>query len=447
MSYNGYLDGYEGLTAWGWAFDERRPDTPLVIEFHAADQKIGAALADQIRPDLRQFGNGRHAFSFRLPSTIGQDALLTARIAGTDFILNGSPMRRAPRIGLLAGDIVNQCNLRCPFCIVDYTNVSSLKLMSRETYDRLLELLPITTRGNFWLSCLHEPTLHPQFVNFIEAVPEVYRDRISFTTNLSRRVYDDMLSRLAHSGVHQIRVSLDSLDPEIFSELRKKAKFDVFRRNLLDLSAALEESRSRPSLHFVTMALKDNYREIADLIRFGRDLGADSHEVRYIYYEPHLAQWGRDHLPDAAEWAELERSLAPLASDALSISGPAADTVQQFQEERGLANYVARETFFGNMQSEPATIPDPARIGRLLPDAPLQLRLRWDGLIVSLDTPEENFSVNVDRLDRPAAFFDALRFYAADPHPGWPLPSSSYSHIDYAAGSGHRREAAHRVSG
>jgi molybdenum cofactor biosynthesis enzyme MoaA len=271
--------------------------------------------------------------------------------------------------------------------------------------------------GGFWISCLHEPTLHPQLVNFIETVPEVYRDRISFTTNLSRRMDADLLSRLAHSGVHEIRVSLDSLNAEVFSNLRRKAKFDVFMKNLLDLSAALKQGHKRSGLRFITMALKDNSREIPDIVRFGRDLGADAHEVRYMYYEPHLARWGKDHILDLAEWANLEQSLAPLASDTLVFGGPTAERIQQFQEERGLENYAPREAHFGKNEL-PTTIPDPVRAGALFHHIPLRLHLRWDGLIIAADEPETDFSVDFGLLEQPDAYFNAIRFYAANGHLG-----------------------------
>jgi sulfatase maturation enzyme AslB (radical SAM superfamily) len=122
---------------------------------------------------------------------MGEGEFFTARIAGTDYALQGSPMPRAARksIGLLAGDIVNQCNLRCPFCIVDYSNVPGLNMMSHQIYKKMIELLPkIATPGNLWFSCLHEPTMHTQFIDFVEEVPDIFRDRISFTTNLSRRM-------------------------------------------------------------------------------------------------------------------------------------------------------------------------------------------------------------------------------------------------------------------
>jgi len=82
-----------------------------------------------------------------------------------------------------------------------------------------------------------------------------------------------LLVRLAGSGIHQIRISFDSLNPNTFSILRKKAKFEIFMKNLLDLSAALTKSTKRPRLHFITMPFKNNYHELPDIIRYGRDLG------------------------------------------------------------------------------------------------------------------------------------------------------------------------------
>src|SRR5262249_8137677 len=159
-----------------------------------------------------------------------------------------------------------------------------------DTFDKVLQLLPLTSMGGAWLSCLHEPILHTQFIDFIEAVPDCYRDRISFTTSLSKRLEGNVLERLANSGVYQIRESLDTRQPELFAELRKKGKYEIFEQNLLGLSGALRASERRPFLHFITVVFKDNYGEIVDLVRLGKKLGADSHEIRYVYYAPHLAR-------------------------------------------------------------------------------------------------------------------------------------------------------------
>ena len=420
MPFEGHLDQNDGWSVSGWAFDRDRPNEPVEVEVELSSGFTGRVRADEFRADLlaHGVGNGRHGFVYRLPLEWKSPAIetITARIKGTSFTLNGSPMSRQSRalVELVAGDIVNNCNLRCPFCIVDYANVKGLKLMTLETFKRSLDLLPITKPGNFWLSCLHEPTLNPQFIDFIEAVPDAYRDRISFTTNLAKRLSDELLERLANSGIHSIRVSFDSRDPAAFARLRQNGKYEIFADNLARLSARLKTSRRRPVLHFITMAFKDNYREIADLVRHGRELGSTIHEIRYIYYVPHVAHWGKEHILNAAEWAELERMLAPVAATGhLSVAGPVNGTREQVEEERGLADYVARETSFGGSQ-DPAhmVVPDPAVIGRMLPDEALRLRMRWDGVMMTEQISEDLFRVNINKLEYSAAYFASLRVAA-----------------------------------
>jgi hypothetical protein len=319
---------------------------------------------------------------------------------------------RSPResIALIAGDIVNQCNLRCPFCLVDYTNVGKLSLMTSETFDRLLELLRITRPGGFWLSCLHEPTLHPELIDFIERVPECYRDRISFTTNLSKRLPPATLEHLAGSGIHQIRVSFDTRQPELFSELRKKGKYQLFEQNLLTLSAALRTSTRKPLLHLISMAFKDNYREIPELVQFGRNLGADSHEIRYLYYYPHLVTWGKNHILSPIEWGELEYLLLPLQSPTLTITGPESGVAEGFEQERDVENYVApKNPLGGDDLAAVITAPEPTDVGARMPDEGLGLRLRWDGVMTSLHVPEEVFRVNINNIEQPTRYFELLR--------------------------------------
>jgi len=418
MSYTGCLDMNDGWTVEGWAFDARRPCEPVEVEFMLSSGVLGTVVADVFRRDLEQskFGNGRHAFRFVLPalSLGGDNEQITARVKGSDFVLDGSPMLRNPRrsISLVAADIVNNCNLRCPFCLVDYANVRGLKLMSWETYRRALELLPQMPRGGFWLSCLHEPTLHPQFVEMLEAVPDCFRDRISFTTNLSKRLSDDTLERIANSGVNHIRVSFDSREPNIFAELRKGAKFEIFEQNLSRLTAFMRVSPRRPWLHLITMALKENYLDIPALVRHGRDnFGANSHEVRFPYYLPHIARWGSEHMLAPNEWAELEQALVPLATfTELIVAGPPPGVYEDFEHQPGLDDYTSPESPFGG--SDDATkiaVPDPVQIGRQLPDEALRLRMRWDGVTTLEQQPDHVFRINLNLLDNAVKYFDALR--------------------------------------
>ena len=424
LSITGYLDANDGWSVQGWAFDEADPGRAVVVELLLGSGYKKTVIADQFREDLRVngVGDGRHAFTFKLPSgeLAGPGASIAARIAGTEIELTGSPMPLCARqsVGLVAGDIVNNCNLRCPFCIVDYTNIRGLKLMNETSFERVKALLPLMPRGNLWLSCLHEPTLHPRFMDFIFSVPPETRRCISFTTNLSRPMTEDQIERLANSGVGSIRVSFDSDDPAQFEQLRVGAKFGNFQANLLSLARHLRTSRDRPWFEIITMAFRPNHLRIPGLVAYCKDqLGADSHDVRFIYFVPHVAPWGREHILDMDEWSRLESAMQPLRQRLkhLTLSGPAEGAHAKFAEDESLKDYVARETAFGGSDDASSLpIPDAVAIGSQLMDQPLKLRLRWDGLMMIEDKPESFFRVDINRLTDPRSYFETMRIAARE---------------------------------
>jgi hypothetical protein len=59
------------------------------------------------------------------------------------------------------------------------------------------------------------------------------------------------------------------------------------------------------------------------------------------------------------------------------------------------------------------SISEAEHIGRQLPDEPLCLWLRWDGLMMSEHLSEQAFKINVNELDDPAACFESVRTAAA----------------------------------
>lgn len=94
----GTLDEAIGGTLYGWVWDDSRPDAPVVVDLYDDDtqavlQSVNAALP---RADLLQAGkgNGLHGFSFHLPAlSAKRELVVSARVAGTDFILSKSPFR------------------------------------------------------------------------------------------------------------------------------------------------------------------------------------------------------------------------------------------------------------------------------------------------------------------------------------------------------------------
>lgn len=417
MYYDGYLDGNDGWSVSGWAFDCRRPNEPVEIEYSFSTGQSGTVAASAFRADLQQhgIGDGRHAFSISFPDGgMFRELTITARVKGTDFVLKHSPMprQRPPSVTLIAGDIVNNCNLRCPFCMVDYANIRGLKLMSEESFRKVLELLPGMPEGSFWLSCLHEPTLHPKFVDFIEMVPLEYRNRLSFTTNLSRRMPPGALKRLAESNVHSIRISFDSREPEVFELLRKGAKYEIFEQNLTELTQALQaQGKARPHLRFITMGFQRNVADLPAFVTYCRErYGANSHEVRFMYYLPHLAEWGKENVLSREQWSALETALEPLRNGyEIEIAGPFPGMREQF-EGPVATDFIRREHAFGNDDDavgRPA--PDPVAVGRQLKNEGVRLRLRWDGLVALDAYPEDLFYTNIRQIGDPRAYFHQMR--------------------------------------
>jgi Radical SAM superfamily. len=413
MNYNGFLDSTADGVLRGWAIDSSRANEPVSVTLTLSSGWTTSVLADEFRPDLRAagLGNGHHGFTYSLPPS-EKPSLVSAKITGTAFELHGSPapVAEIPLLELVAGDIVSNCNLRCPFCIVDYEMIRGLNQMPFATFEKCLSLLPLVPDGRFWVSCMHEPTLHAEFPKILEAVPADLRRKISFTSNLCKRMPPDTLRRIAQSGVHSIRVSFDSMNPDLFGQLRKGGRFEVFIENLRQIA---EFSRTAPRpipLHVITMAFRENAAEIPDLVRRCREeFGAHSHEVRFMSYAPHLADWGEAHNLSLEQWRSLKSAVQAQSPDT-AFGDPPDDVHQQFHDRRGLEHYQHPPAVFGGTAT-PANyqLADPLKSGFPVPDEKLRLRLRWDGLLMAEQLPEDEFRINILDLPDPRAYFLALR--------------------------------------
>jgi hypothetical protein len=386
--------------------------SPITVEIN-----LGAAWHTTVSADP---ATGK--FSIKAPSQAfptGEPLAVTATITGSATPLTGSGERLPPPLPLelVAGDIVNNCNLRCPFCLTDYALTRGTKQMPADTYAHSLQLLPIAPESAFWLSCMHEPSIHPSFGQFLKLVPIEFRRKISYTTNFAKKLSDELLHDLAETGAHSIRISIDSHNPELFAQLRKGARYDVFIDNLTRYSAIMRATPGAPLLHIITMAFTDNLAELPELVRWCHEVvGARFHEVRYMYYLPHVAKWGADHILPLDEWEQLKRDLFVLPmGDTIAIGEPEANVHTKFRDLPGYDTYESMPAVFGgDVTRETYRRVDPLETGFPVPDEPLRLRLRWDGLLMAEQLPEDEFRINVHDLTDPTYFY-RLRAAAALP--------------------------------
>jgi len=305
-----------------------------------------------------------------------------------------------------AMDIVNNCNLRCPFCLFDYTDTKATNIMSEEVFESAIRLAPLVTNGGLWLSCLHEPSLHPKFLEFIERVPRKWRRKLKFTTNLAKRMSASYFETLAASGVDHINISIESIDPPIYEKFRKGARWSIFKENWDRLIAAWRRAPAPPNLRYVIMAYQSNFREIPFLIKHLIEERLSSQiEVRYTYDVAHIP--GNFRVAEylrAAEWRWLEQQLAGYTSEQLVLCTP-PDLPALVPEQ------------------PPGNPPEPISpaLFAQFPTLPLNAQIKWDGsmeIYEKWDYPSEParliVKTNIQGLQDPLEY---LQNVAANPAP------------------------------
>ena len=397
LSVFGNIDYIEDGVITGWAWDSQAPADRLEVELLVGKQVCAKAPANIRRADVLAagMGEGHYGFQIALPMRFCTEGpqQVQLRIKDVDYII---PFQQQQTFTLepplpityIAADVVNNCNLRCPFCLVDYSEVRKTELMTEETFSRIMRFLPLVPTASFWLSCLHEPTLHPRFESLLRLIPPGEGHKFWFTTNLARRLSDEAFHAWAESGLRHINISIDTLDPQLFAVLRKHGKLEVFLDNLERLTSVFRQYPQAPKLRYISMVFESNFEELAAIARRCHDDWLSSeHEVRYMYDVVHVTDEFRQvHLPSNNRWSELRDILDRTGLPHLVVL-PADDT---YEEERHLpANHF-----------ELSRYPYPPESPRFTP--PLKLRVRPNGNIYIIGQ-EWQQPVNVQSMIDPHA--------------------------------------------
>ncbi|MGP8069507.1 MAG: radical SAM protein [Candidatus Bathyarchaeia archaeon] len=290
---------------------------------------------------------------------------------------------------LIAADITYNCNLRCPFCFNDFSKHRNTVFMKESIFRKVLDLFPLVADGQYMLSCLYEPSIHPRFIEFMEMIPRDIARKAFFTTNLTMKMSDDSFERLSRIPFHHINISLDSFKPAVFEELRKGSKFSQFMVNLEKLTDTFSRENNAPSIHYITMALKSNFGEIPDIVeRCSTEFIAAAHEVRYTYpgshrnpIGPFTLEWKKSNLLSNEEWDQLTRYAEKWPPHAKLSTPPDdyfADDGQSYSKNK-------------NGKAPHRGIP------------PLVMSIDAEGVAVLVSGGDARF--NLDEIERPYDFF------------------------------------------
>ena len=205
----------------------------------------------------------------------------------------GRPLRS------LRVSVTDRCNLRCNYCMPqeEYVWLPRQELLTFEEIARLVEVFTPLGVEDVRLTG-GEPLLRrdlPELVRMLAANPRI-RD-LALTTN--GILFAEQAEDLRAAGLHRVTLSLDTLRPERFAALTGR---DTHAQVLAGIEAA--RRLGFPKLKLDSVVLRGvNDDELADLIEYGRGIGA---EVRFIEYMDvgGATEWSIDKVYTRAEMLE-----------------------------------------------------------------------------------------------------------------------------------------------
>lgn len=175
--------------------------------------------------------------------------------------------------------LTNRCNLRCIYCnqsvLADVNPYFKVDFPEDEILDCLEDF---AARGMKYLETgvFGEVTLHSEWCNiftiFHQRHPEV---KLALTTNLCRKYSEEAIELLAEHEV--LRVSMETLDPELFARIRVNGRLELLLENLERIKKVIDKkhyNRSRVSISSVICNL--TWRNIPQVSAFAFENG-------YIY--------------------------------------------------------------------------------------------------------------------------------------------------------------------
>lgn len=192
-------------------------------------------------------------------------------LAQTYVASNRLPERPRHDLTILQIETTLLCNLECKMCFRDFGE-GPKPHMTIETFRRVVSQFPYLRQVN--LTGNGEPLINKDTYLMVEH-SKALGQFVRLTSN-GTMLTEANSRRLIDAGLDEIRVSIDGGTEETYNDIRVKSDFRKLRRNLERFQALKREmGRKRPEMEFATVLMKDNLRELPDLVDLAHDLGVE----------------------------------------------------------------------------------------------------------------------------------------------------------------------------
>ena len=195
-------------------------------------------------------------------------------------------------INYLRVSLTDSCNLRCLYCLPDgcKTALHDNSLLSHEDYLRLVPLIVSTGITKIRLTG-GEPLLYPHLKELTAAFKKLKGiEKIALTTN--GILLADKIDELAAGGLDEVNISLDAMDPELFSRLTHGGEL---HRVLSGIKRCLQLNLPIKLNSVIMQHVNDD--QIIPLVQFAQD---NNIPLRFIELMPFGAADGQRGMNEAA---------------------------------------------------------------------------------------------------------------------------------------------------
>jgi len=153
------------------------------------------------------------------------------------------------------------CNMSCQMCMNPYLSSSEKGNMSYDNFLKIINQFPRTK--NIILQGLGEIFLNKDIFKMLTYLKE-NGHYVQFATNCSLLTERDM-KNIAELGIDEIRLSIDTLNPTLYEEIRGVNSFNRVIKNIQNLAHIVKYE----SLLMINMVVsQDNISEVTDMIGF-----------------------------------------------------------------------------------------------------------------------------------------------------------------------------------